>query len=225
MFNLQGPAIVRALPFAVYILLLALDQPLSAMTEGVGWDARWLYAYRVGAVGLLLAVWWKHYSELMWPRAILGREVWVPLLVGVLVFLLWILPYPAWTALGGGAGFDPTEQDGQLNIMLALIRVAGAALVVPLMEELFWRSFLMRWLERSDFMAQEPARIGLRTLLVASVLFAIEHSLWLAGLLAGLVYGGLYMKYRTLWMPVIAHATTNGLLGCWILKTHSWTYW
>ena len=34
---------------------------------------------------------------------------------------------------------------------LVAVRWIGATLVVPVMEELFWRSFLMRWFQRTQF--------------------------------------------------------------------------
>jgi CAAX prenyl protease-like protein len=53
----------------------------------------------------------------------------------------------------------------------------------------------------------------------------VEHSLWAAGILAGLAYGWLYMKTNNLWVPILAHAVTNGMLGLWVLHTGQWTFW
>jgi CAAX prenyl protease-like protein len=93
------------------------------------------------------------------------------------------------------------------------------------MEELFWRSFLLRWIQEKEFLALDPQQIGLRANLVCAVLFASEHSLWLAGLLAGLVYNYLYVRTGKLWVPIISHATTNAVLGGWILATGNWQFW
>jgi CAAX prenyl protease-like protein len=227
MFSQQASAATRILPFAVYILFLALDQPLSQMMSAAGLDARWLYGYRVGCVAMLLVWLWRQYRELIWPFAVRMQGWLAALAVGTAVFALWIFPYPDWAVMGEASrGFSPLHADGKsIDPWLAAMRVAGAALVVPLMEELFWRSFLMRWLDHQDFLNVDPARISLRALAISSVLFAVEHSLWLAGLLAGLAYGWLYMRYRKLWVPVGAHAVTNGLLGLWVIQTGSWTYW
>jgi hypothetical protein len=108
---------------------------------------------------------------------------------------------------------------------MVAFRIAGAALVVPLMEELFWRSFLQRWVQQHDFLALDPARIGLKALLIASALFAVEHLQWLAGLVAGLAYGWLYIRTRNLWAPIVAHAVTNGLLGADVVATGRWSFW
>lgn len=225
MFNIKGSTAARVIPFAVYILFLVLDQFLSAALLGAGLDVRWLYAMRAGVVALLLVVLWRGYSELSWPAGLSAGAWWMALAGGVMVFMLWLLPYPAWAELGGGSGFIPTHADGSIDPLLAAIRIAGAALVVPLMEELFWRSCIMRWLDRKDFMQLDPARVSWRAYAVSALLFALAHSLWLAGLLAGLIYGWLYIRYRNLWMPVLAHAVTNGMLGLWVLRSGEWRYW
>ncbi len=221
-----GPTAVRIAPFAAYILFLALDAPLSAWLSGLGLDARWLYACRVGTAAALLVWFWREYAELARPARVPLRAWVAALLAGGAVFALWILPYPVWATLGSeSAGFAPTRADGSVDPLLAAVRLSGAALVVPLMEELFWRSWLMRWMDNPDFHLVDPARVGLRALFAAAALFAVEHDLWLAGLLAGLTYGGLYMISRNLWVPVLAHAVTNGALGFWVLHRGAWHYW
>jgi len=97
--------------------------------------------------------------------------------------------------------------------------------VVPLMEELFWRSFLLRWIQQTDFLALAPMQIGLRAILIGSVLFGIEHSLWLAGIVAGLAYAWLYRASGNLWPPIVAHAVTNFSLGVWVLHSGQWQFW
>jgi CAAX prenyl protease-like protein len=49
--------------------------------------------------------------------------------------------------------------------------------------------------------------------------------LWLAGIVAGAAYSVLFMRHRTLWSPILAHAVTNGLLGMWVVATGNWSYW
>ena len=119
----------------------------------------------------------------------------------------------------------PLAADGSIDWSLALMRLAGSALVVPLMEELFWRSLVMRWLDEADFLAVDPARIGLRAVLFSSIAFGLEHSQWAAGMLAGLVYGWLYVRSGNLWIPIAAHAVTNAGLGVWVLATGAWYFW
>ena len=93
------------------------------------------------------------------------------------------------------------------------------------MEELFWRSFLLRWLQRHDFLRVSPREVGWVALLVTTALFAVEHNRWFAGAVAGAVYAVLYTRSGNLWMPIVAHAVTNGMLGVWIIATESWQFW
>lgn len=216
-------ALPRVAPFAVFIVLLAA-QPLLAPVVGHAFDPRWLYAVRALVTGALLLLFWRRYVELRNAPPVRAPAWLAGLAVGIVVFLLWIaLDFPP-LVTGAGSGYDP-RVGGAIHPGLALTRLAGAALVVPAMEELFWRSFLMRWVQGQRFLDVDPARVGWKGLLITSAVFALEHRLWLAGLLAGLAYGELYRRTRNLWVAILAHAVTNGLLGAWVLATGSWTFW
>jgi hypothetical protein len=218
----MSPIFVRSLPFGLYILLLALEGLLPDWVPG--FDARWLYPVKAVLVALALAVLWRHYTELK-TRLPLGQLL-LSLAVGVAVLVLWVNLDAGWMLMGElGEGYNPSDKAGQIDWLLVAFRIAGAALVVPLMEELFWRSFLQRWVQQSDFMTLDPAQIGLKALFIASALFAVEHLQWLAGLVAGLAYGWLYIRTRNLWAPIIAHAVTNGMLGVYVVTTGQWTFW
>lgn len=218
----ERAALPRVLPFACYMLFIVVADVLERLGVGAA-EMRWLYALKVGCVVLIL--WWfrREYIELAQPRLHL-RTIAGAVFAGVVVFLLWIVLDAPWMVMGQSAGFDPSE-GGRINYPLVLVRIAGAALVVPLMEELFWRSFLTRWLTQPDFLKVDPARIKISTTIVAVILFGVEHNLWFAGVVAGGVYSYLYWRDRNLWSPILAHAVTNGLLGIWVLATANWSYW
>lgn len=213
--------LVRVAPFIFYIAIMAL----SGLLADFGIDVRWTYTIRAGGTALLLLYLRKHYIELKWPPSLSLNTILVSVLMGLLVFLLWINLDQPWMIIGAASGFDPRTADGELNYLMVAFRLAGGALVVPVMEELFWRSFIMRWIDRADFSALSPVNISTKALFISSILFASEHSYWFAGLVAGLVYGLLYIRTQNLWAPVIAHAVTNGVLGVWVLYTGHWNYW
>ncbi|WP_310448406.1 CAAX prenyl protease-related protein [Thiobacillus sp.] len=218
----MSPIFVRSLPFGLYIALLALEGLLPDWV--LGFDVRWLYPVKAGLVALALAVLWRHYTELKSRLPL--KHVLLSLAVGIVVLVLWVNLDAGWMLMGEmGKGYNPTDADGQIDWLLVAFRIAGAALVVPLMEELFWRSFLQRWVQQPDFMTLNPAQIGLKALFIASALFAVEHLQWLAGLIAGLAYGWLYIRTRNLWAPIIAHAVTNGMLGAYVVATGHWRFW
>lgn len=190
------------------------------------WDLRWLYPIKALCVFAALLWCWRHCSELRSFTAVDARGWAAAIAVGVAVFVVWIVLNQGWASLGVSSGFNPTDSaTGSVDWVLVALRLFGAALVVPVVEELFWRSFLMRWLENQDFVSVAPAAVGVRAFVLTAVLFAVEHNLWLAGLLAGAAYAGLYMWSRNLWVPIIAHAVTNGMLGAWVLQTHQWDLW
>jgi CAAX prenyl protease-like protein len=222
--KIQAAALARCLPFAVFMALLGLR---GAVPEGLdGLDPRWIYGACVLIVGGLLWHYGREYGELSRQNLPSAREALSGVAVGLIVFALWIHLDAPWMQLGTPtASFVPLNSAGGLIWPLVAVRLIGAALVVPLMEELFWRSFLMRWIERPQFQAVEPARVGIKALVLSTFIFMLAHTLWLAAILAGLAYALLYIRTGKLWTAVIAHAVTNGALGLWVIKTGQWQFW
>lgn len=213
----------RILPFLTYMLFIVIADVLGRL----GWNAqdlRWLYAVKIGAVMLMLGIFWRDYGELRAGPALGITRAVLALVAGVTVLALWIGLDAGWMKLGSADGFNPAT-DGRIDWLLVTVRIFGAAAVVPIMEELFWRSFLMRWIVSADFLKVDPARLTLASIAVSSTLFGFEHHEWLAGIVAGLAYALLYRWHRSLWSPILAHTCTNALLGAWIVSTGNWTYW
>ena len=217
----HSPALARIAPFALFLAFLAVQPLVEPHLNG-----RWVAVSRGVAVAALLAVLWRHYVELREAPPVPAREWAIAVAAGSAIFMAWITLDSGWVAFETqGPGFVPLRPDGSLDLVLAGLRLFGLVLVVPVMEELFWRSFLMRWIAKRDFLALPPARVGAAAFLLSSALFALEHSLWFAGLLAGLAYGWVYMRTGNVRVPIAAHAITNGLLGAWILATQNWQHW
>ena len=113
---------------------------------------------------------------------------------GVAVAALWIA-LDGFLAFGGTPKpFVPLRPDGAYDLPLLAARLVGFVAIVPVIEELFWRSFLMRWIDRRDFLGADPRRASAVALLATSFLFALEHHAWLPGLAAGLLYGMIYRR-------------------------------
>jgi CAAX prenyl protease-like protein len=219
---LNRAAWARILPFLTYLLFIGIADLLARL----GWSAaelRWLYGVKIGAVVVVLAIFWRQYTELKTIRLPAPAAL-LALAAGVVVLLLWISLGAGWMTVGTSAGFDP-RSGGRIDWPLVTLRIAGAALVVPVMEELFWRSFLLRWIDKPAFETVDPSQVSLRSVAITCVLFGFEHNLWLAGIVAGLAYSALYMRHRTIWSPILAHAVTNCLLGLWVVYTGDWSYW
>ena len=219
-------ALVRVVPFVVFMALLAL-RGLAPLDGSWGFDPRWVYAVTVGVVTGLMVWWWREYGELARQTLPTLRETAVAVAVGALVFVLWIHLDASWMTLDVGAvgPFVPLDAQGRIDWPLLAVRWLGATLMVPVMEELFWRSFLMRWLQQPAFEGLDPRRVGLRAIVLSTFVFVLAHPLWLAATVAGLAYAWLYVRFGRLWVPVIAHAVTNGMLGVWVVATGNWQFW
>ena len=223
--TLTRAAWLRLLPFVAFMVLLAL-RGLAPADNSWGFDTRWLYALNLLVVGAMLLAWWREYGELAWQNAPTAREWALAIAVGLVVFALWIQLDAPWMQIGEPtAAFVPADAQGRLNWPLIVVRWLGAALLVPVMEELFWRSFLMRWLQEPVFEGLDPRRTGAKAVLLSTFVFMLAHPLWLAAIVAGLAYALLYRSTGKLWPAVIAHAVTNGALGLWVVYRGQWQFW
>ena len=222
---LSRAALLRIAPFALFMLLLVLRGSLPDNGSGP-FDPRWVYALTVLLVGGVLWWFWREYGELALPNLPDLKETLLAVAAGVAVFVLWInLDAPALRIGDPSATFTPLNAQGELQWPLIAARWIGAALLVPVMEELFWRSFLMRWIDRPQFETVVPQRVSLKAIVLSTFVFTLAHTLWLAAILAGLAYAWLFVRTGKLWVPVIAHAVTNGVLGVWVVMTGNWAFW
>jgi CAAX prenyl protease-like protein len=220
---LSPAALARSIPFLVFMALLALRGYLPA---DLGVDARWIYGAQTLVVAGLLARYWRDYGELARQNLPDARDVGRAVVIGIAVFAVWVRLDAPWMQLGSAtATFVPLDGEGRPIWALIALRLAGAALVVPVMEELFWRSFLMRWIEHPGFERVDPQTVGVKAVVLSTFVFTLAHTLWLAAVIAGLAYAWLYRSSGKLWTAVIAHAVTNGLLGLWVIWTGRWEFW
>ena len=219
---LSRAAWARIVPFATYLAFIVVADVLERLGVSAA-SLRWLYALKVGAVLVTLIMYWRDYTELQRWR-VSPIQAGTAVAAGLLVLVLWVSLTASWMVIGTPGGFDPRTA-GQIDWLMVCVRIAGAALVVPVMEELFWRSFLMRWLDDVNFERVDPRGVKPVSVLITVLLFAFEHNQWLAGIVAGLAYSLLYLRDRQLWSAIVAHAVTNLVLGLWIVRYEMWTYW
>lgn len=156
-------------------------------------------------------------------------------LVGVLVFLLWVAPdalFPGYrdsVLFSNGIVGRPESgfpEAGRGNPLAMALRVVRAALIVPIVEELFWRGWLPRWAINPDFSRVPLGTFTPAIFLLTAVLFASEHgSWWDVGLIAGLVYNWWMLRTKSLGDCILAHAVTNGCLGAYVITFGKFQYW
>jgi uncharacterized protein len=215
----RHPAVPYVLPFLIFIGLLAIQQivPVPA----------WL---RFGlSIAAILAV-----SRV--PLSGRPSKPLLSILVGIAVFLLWIAPdfiAPWWhhsilfdnSIMGHPAGTTPPASKN--DPLFLLFRVAISVNAVPILEELFWRGWLMRWLiDSKDFERVPLGTFAPASFWLVAILFASEHgSFWDVGLAAGIVYNMWMIHTRNLWDCILAHAVTNGVLAAYVIGAGQWQYW
>jgi len=104
-------------------------------------------------------------------------------------------------------------------------RVAGIAVCVPIMEELFWRGFLMRWLIKEDFTSVPLGTYQPFSFWATTALFASVHgSQWPLAVIVGALYGGWFVRTKRLGDIMLAHGVTNLLLALSCLATNDWHF-
>jgi CAAX prenyl protease-like protein len=208
----RHPCLAYVAPFALFMTFTAI-QP-----SGVFWP--WIYPLKTVAVGsvLILLVRW-------YPNLNVG-STWFAGVGGVIVFVLWVLPEGTYPLLQTPSPVDPFENlVAPWSYWWVGFRVLGASVVVPIMEELFWRGFLIRWLINERFQQVTIGTFTWPSFVITSLLFASEHNRWLVGLMAGVVYNLILYRTKSLYACMIAHGVTNFALAIFVLATKQWTFW
>ncbi|MFB3115273.1 MAG: CAAX prenyl protease-related protein [Nitrospirales bacterium] len=214
----------RIFPFAAYMGFIGLSAVFVG-SEAEGTFDLWSYPIKTLVVAGLLVFFWSRFQELKSPIFVNWQEALVTVGVGLGVYALWVRMDWPWAIQGELSDYNPFVAGSTLGLVLAVIRIFGASVIVPIMEELFWRSFLIRYIVNANF---ETVRLGTFTIgsfAATVVLFGLEHNLWLAGMMAGICYSGLLYWTGRLWPCIIAHGITNLVLGIHVLTTGEWHWW
>jgi CAAX prenyl protease-like protein len=217
---------VYTAPMALFIALLALNSLLEKIDHTPWFSASkyWLYPLQTVLCGSLV-LWFRREYDWSSPRRT-GFAV----LVAVIVFLAWISPQTFFGFAPRTVGFDPLSYFGNeafLYWATIIFRFVRLVVVVPLIEEIFWRGFLLRYLIAEDFDRVSFGAFSWFSFLAVTVLFTFSHSKadWPAALLTGVLYNLVAYRTKSLTSCVLAHAVTNLLLGLWIMKTQQWGFW
>jgi CAAX prenyl protease-like protein len=156
-------------------------------------------------------------------------------LLGLTVCAMWVAPdllFPGWrshwlfqNSVTGTlkTSIPPAEL---ANLLVMTLRFARAALLVPILEELFWRGWLPRWMVKNDWQKVAPGTYTTAAFFITALLFASEHGpYWEVGLLCGLIYNWWMWRTKSLGDLILVHAVTNAALSTFVLVTKRWEYW
>ena len=225
------PAFPRIFPFALFMTFIGVGEALHAL-ENAGFvsieESTYYYLYPIKTFAVLLSLmyFWRHYSEISLADLRIPRNTIISLATGLFVFVMWInLDFP-FATIGTLQGFDPNIfQEPAIRSAMIVVRIAGAVIVVPIMEELFWRSFLVRYLVDKDYWRVPIGVFTVSSFFISSLLFGLEHNLFLAGILAGVCYNLLLYFTKSISQCILSHALTNLCLGIYVLATGKWYFW
>jgi CAAX prenyl protease-like protein len=224
-------AAYRYLPFAVFMGFIGLDEFIRFLaSQGFftlgATTLYYLYPVKALTVGLLLYLFKDRYDELRLKDLADLKVTLTTFGIGILVFVLWIRMDWTFGAAAAPQGYDPALFPGSaLPVIMTAFRIAGAVLVVPLMEELFWRSFLIRYIIDKDFETVAMGTFTVGSFLMTVALFGLEHNYIVAGVMAGIAYNLLLYRTRSLAHCVLAHAVTNLALAIYVISTGKWQFW
>ena len=200
-----GPAGQLGIPYSAYPVVYSLK--MAATAFAIGW---------------------------CWPslRPWLGRPRWWPPLVGLGLVVPWIVlaslqRHAGWAeALGERSGFNPFGGplgDTASAWSFLAVRAIGLVILVPLLEELFLRGFLMRYVIDTRFW-EVPFGVPTAAALVACSVYAVATHPAEAFAAIGWfgIMSGVAAATRQPIDCILAHAATNLALGCYVLGTGSW---
>ena len=215
----KHPAVPWVLPFGVFIGLLALQSVVPV------------------PVWLRLALSLAAILAVSTPVLRVGPSKPVlSILMGLAVFVVWVGPdflFPAWrhfilfdnSLVGHPAGNTPPASKD--DPVFLFFRIAVSVIAVPILEELFWRGWLMRWLiDSNDFRKVALGTFAPLAFWATAAMFASEHgSFWDVGLLTGIIYNWWMIRTKNLWDCILMHAVTNGALAVYVVVAGQWQYW
>ncbi len=216
------------LPFFAFLGFLALDGIIASLFETSGIlllavPKYWLFPLQAMFCAGLLIFFWKEYTFTPLRPWLWGVAA------GLLALAIWLSPQELFGAAARNKGFNPEvfHDTPLLYWLTVLARFARLVIVVPLLEEIFWRGFLMRYLINERFSAVAFGAYRHFSFLAVAVLFMLVHSPqdYIGAFLTGVLYNGLAVKTKSLWACVLAHAVTNLGLGLYIMATRQWGFW
>ena len=186
-----------------YLVIAGVGVVLEALTPGNALpDELFLALFYLPLVLWTFFLQWRNKVQLARffkiPR--IGTYWWVVLGM-VPVLLVFSLGASVITAAVAPGYVEGAQINSGSNVVVLLITIA---VIPPVVEELIFRGILLeRWAVKW--------RLG-TALIVQAILFGILHVDPIGASIFGLVMGLMYLRCRSLWVPIVMHALNNGLV-------------
>ena len=227
-FKVSRPVLAYTLPFGLFMGLLMLTSGVQSLSgdDSPLWlkePKYWLFPLQAVLCMGAIIYFWRDYD---WGSL---RPAWVGVIAGILVLGVWIAPQVLLGAPPRTDGFNPDRfaESSELYWSTVLMRFFRLAIVVPLLEEIFWRGFLMRYLIQEDFRKVPFGSVTFFSFSAVVILFSAVHSVedFAGAIFCALAFNLVAVMTRSLWACVIAHAVTNLGLGFYVMATKQWGFW
>lgn len=219
------------LPMLVFLLAALVEPSRSgggiAGMLGIDYDLYpTIYALRVAATLMVLFACWRSL------RGWLGRPAWWTIPLGIALTIPWVALAKAQRELGwfagdtGRVGFDPFEiygSDTPAAWAYLALRGLGLVVVVPIVEELFLRGFLMRFAIDEQFWLVPFGKATAATLAVCALYAVGSHPAEAAAAIVW--FGAVTCVAARTGRPadcIIVHAATNLALGAYVVWSGDW---
>jgi uncharacterized protein len=216
-----------ALPFFLFMAgLMAVSVAKSLGLTSFGGrpldPMYWIYPIQTAVCAAALLWFWKCYDFSGTTAARLALGV----AAGLLICALWVAPQELFHEPHRLDGFNPDVVPG-LTFWMLSTRFTRLVLVVPLVEEIFWRGFLLRYLVREDFTTLPFGSANRFSFWAVTLAFTLVHSPadWPAAFITGILLNLIAIRTRSLVACVAAHAMANFALGLYICATRQWGFW
>ena len=232
------PDVALMAPMLVYLILL-----LILRDRALPYDYRWL-ANLIRGVGGLGVVWLLRRHMPPW-----GRSHWpLAAIAGVLIAAGWYygqylfnwlgvphrMPIPLFP--GEFELVEPRDRlgDGGLFWWTVATRITVASTTVAVVEEVFWRAFLLRALINwGEFEKIPLGRFAWRSFLLTALLSTLEHpDNWAISIPCWLAFNALMYWKKSLLFLVFVHGFTNLFLYLWVVlqavhwdNPSAWMFW
>jgi exosortase E/protease (VPEID-CTERM system) len=168
-----------------------------------------LYPFRISVVAFSLILFWRAIpSDLEFPD---WNKIYA--MPALALAVLWI-----WAGASESKPLSevlPNATDLEMLVWMAF-RVAGTVLVVPIVEELFFRGYLLR--KASTLLYNNH----LAAVLLTSVLFALLHSNIILAFAAGVLFGYVRIRTGSLVNAMACHSLCNACIAVWALSFDNW---
>jgi uncharacterized protein len=213
---LPPAALVRVVPFAVFALATLVQNQFGDVPQ------YWIYALKTGIGAYLLWFLRPHIKEMKLKIS------WEGAAIGLTIFAVWIGLDGFYPMMKRNGDFNPIRTFGQgstLSLFFIVFRILGASLVVPFLEEVFYRSFIYRFIIRSQFWEVSLNRFEWKAFILSGIIFGAGHYEWLPGILCAFAYQGLVCRKNRLGDAICAHAITNFLLGICVVYKNAYYFW